>query len=36
MTLYWDCSLDNEPSKNLAERLGFTLVHRYTGSFFEL
>ncbi|MBQ4898242.1 GNAT family N-acetyltransferase [Paenibacillus sp. Marseille-P2973] len=35
-TPYWDCSLDNEPSKKLAERLGFTQVHRYTGSFFEL
>lgn len=35
-TPYWDCSLDNEPSKKLAERLGFNLVHRYTCSGFEL
>jgi GNAT superfamily N-acetyltransferase len=27
---YWDCSLDNESSKKLAERLGFDLIHRYT------
>lgn len=33
---YWDCSLDNEPSKKLAERLGFNLVHRYTCCGFEV
>ncbi|MGN7356174.1 GNAT family N-acetyltransferase [Paenibacillus sp. SAF-054] len=26
---YWDCSFDNEASKQLARRLGFQLVHRY-------
>ena len=35
-TPYWDCSLDNEPSKKLAERLGFSLMHRYICSSFEL
>lgn len=33
---YWDCSVDNEPSKMLAERLGFTLIHQYTCSVFQL
>jgi len=35
-TPYWDCSLDNEPSKKLAERLGFKLIHRYTCRGFEI
>jgi len=35
-TPYWDCSLDNEPSKKLAKKLGFTLVHRYICGGFEL
>ena len=26
---YWDCSLDNEASKNLAIRLGFQKIHQY-------
>ncbi|RUS45860.1 GNAT family N-acetyltransferase [Cohnella sp. AR92] len=33
---YWDCSIDNEPSKKLAERIGFTPIHRYSCSGFEL
>ena len=28
-TPYWDCSSDNEASKNLALRLGFKQVHQY-------
>lgn len=33
---YWDCSLDNRPSQKLAERLGFSQIHRYTCYGFEL
>ncbi|MCG7406552.1 GNAT family N-acetyltransferase [Paenibacillus sp. ACRRX] len=33
---YWDCSHDNKSSKKLAERLGFTVTHRYTCSSFNI
>lgn len=36
LTAYWDCSLDNHPSRKLAERLGFHLTHRYRCIGFEL
>lgn len=35
-TPYWDCSIDNEASKKLAERLGFILMHQYTCTGFDL